>query len=106
MEEIPRGTSLAPLASPCFLLCSMGVETEGLSDYQGRAGIIPFYGGTFARSYSVSILFLVFSVYQYHCSQIHYRLFFFRGPECLILITVTVAVFYSQEFISGNAVHG
>ena len=32
--------SLAPLASPCFVLCLIGVETEGLLDYQGRAGII------------------------------------------------------------------
>ena len=33
-------TSLVPLAFPCFVLCSRGVETEGLLDYQGRAGII------------------------------------------------------------------
>ena len=39
MEEVPRRTSLAPLASPCFLLC-LGVEAERLLDYQGRAGII------------------------------------------------------------------
>ena len=38
MEEVPRRTSLAPLASPCFALCLIGVETEGLLDYQGRAG--------------------------------------------------------------------
>ena len=41
MEEVPRRTSLAPLASPCYLLGLMGVETEGLLDYQGRAVIIP-----------------------------------------------------------------
>ena len=40
MEEVPRRTSLAPLASPCFVLCLLRVETEGLLDYQGRAGII------------------------------------------------------------------
>ena len=40
MEEVPRRTSLAPLATPCFLLCFIGVETEGVLDYQGRAGII------------------------------------------------------------------
>ena len=33
-------TSLAPLASPCFVLCLIGAETEGLLDYEGRAGII------------------------------------------------------------------
>ena len=38
MEEVPSRTSLAPLASPCVLLCLIGVETEGLLDYQGRAG--------------------------------------------------------------------
>ena len=28
------------LCVPCFVLCSIAVETEGLLDYQGRAGII------------------------------------------------------------------
>ena len=40
MEEVPRRTSLAPLASPCCVLCLMVMETEGFFDYQGRAGII------------------------------------------------------------------
>ena len=40
LEQVPRRTSLVPLASPYFLLCLIGVETEGLLDYQGRAGII------------------------------------------------------------------
>ena len=40
MEEVPRRTSPAPLPSPCFVLCSIRVETEGLLAYQGRAGII------------------------------------------------------------------
>ena len=40
MEEVPRRTSLAPLASSCFVLSSTGVETEGLLDYQGRVGIM------------------------------------------------------------------
>ena len=40
MEEVPRRTSLVPLALPCFVLCLIGVETEGLLGYQGRAGII------------------------------------------------------------------
>ena len=40
MEEVPCRTSLAPLASPCYVLCLVGVETEGFVDYQGRAGII------------------------------------------------------------------
>ena len=40
MEEVPRRTSLAPLASPCFVLRLIRVETEGLLAYQGRAGII------------------------------------------------------------------
>ena len=29
MEEVPRRTSLAPLAFPCFVLCFIGVETAG-----------------------------------------------------------------------------
>ena len=33
-------TSLAPLVSPCFVLCLIGVETEGLLHYQCRAEII------------------------------------------------------------------
>ena len=40
MEEVPRRTLLALLASSCFVPCLIGVETEGLLDYQGRAGII------------------------------------------------------------------
>ena len=38
MEEVPCRTSLVPLTSPYLLLCLMGVETEGLLDYQGRGG--------------------------------------------------------------------
>ena len=40
MEEVPRRTSLVPLASPCFVLRLVGVETEALLDYQRRAGIM------------------------------------------------------------------
>ena len=56
MEEVPRRTSLVPLASPCFVVRLIGVETEALLDYQGGGGggSFPLYGGTFARSYSVS----------------------------------------------------
>ena len=34
---VPR---LYPIAFPCFILCLIGVETEGPLDYQGQAGII------------------------------------------------------------------
>ena len=44
MEEVPRCTSLARLASSYFVLCSAGMEAEGLLDYQGRAGIISIVG--------------------------------------------------------------
>ena len=40
MEEVPRRTSLVPLAFPLFVHCLIRVEAEGLLDYQGRAGII------------------------------------------------------------------
>ena len=40
MEEVPRRTSLVPLAFPCFAQYLIGVETEGLLDYQLRAGIM------------------------------------------------------------------
>ena len=40
MEEVPRRTSPVPLAFPCFVLRLIGVETEGVLDYQGRAGIM------------------------------------------------------------------
>ena len=52
MEEVPRRTSLVPLAFPCFLHFSIGVEFR-LPGAGG--GSFPLYGGTFARSYSVSI---------------------------------------------------
>ena len=38
MEEVPRRTSLVPLAFPCFLHWLIGVETKNVLDYQGRAG--------------------------------------------------------------------
>ena len=38
MEEVPCRTSLVPFAFPCFVHCFLGVETEGLLDYHGRAG--------------------------------------------------------------------
>ena len=40
MEEVPRRTSLSPLASSGFVIRLLRMETEGLLDYQGRAGII------------------------------------------------------------------
>ena len=39
MEEVPRRASLVPLAFPCFVPRLIGVETEALLVYQGRAGI-------------------------------------------------------------------
>ena len=54
MEEVLRRTSLVPLAFPCFVYCLIGVDKEGLLDYQGGRGSCALYGGTFARSYSVS----------------------------------------------------
>ena len=56
MEEVPRRTSLAPLASPCFVLCLIGMETNGRAFRLPGAGrgSFPLCGGTFARSYSVS----------------------------------------------------
>ena len=56
MAEVPRRTSLAPLASPYFVHCVKRVETEGLSSTRGGRGSFPWYGGTFARSYLVSTL--------------------------------------------------
>ena len=37
--EVPHCNALAPLASTCFVLCLVGVATEGLLDCQVRAGI-------------------------------------------------------------------
>ena len=56
MEEVPRGTLLVPLASPCFVLGLTGVETEGLWIQTTRGGLwsFPLCGGTFTRSHSVS----------------------------------------------------
>ena len=46
----------APLTSPCFVLCLVGVETEGLLGHQGRAGDHFHCTVDLTRSYSVSIL--------------------------------------------------
>ena len=40
MEEVPRRTSPVPPCVPLFVHCLIRVETEGLLDYQGQAGII------------------------------------------------------------------
>ena len=39
MEEVRCRTSLAPLASPCFIVSLLSLETEGLLTFQGRSGI-------------------------------------------------------------------
>ena len=40
MEEVPRRTSRAPLASPCLcLFVFISLERKGLLDFQGRRGI-------------------------------------------------------------------
>ena len=55
LEEVPRRTSLVPLAFPCFVHCLIGVETKERFRLPGAGGgSFPLYGGTFARSYSVS----------------------------------------------------
>ena len=38
LDEVPRRTSLVPLAFPCFVLRLIGLETKNVLDYQGRAG--------------------------------------------------------------------
>ena len=65
MEEVARRTSLVPLAFSCFVHCLIGVEAEGLLDYQGAGGgSFPLYGGTSARSYSALIRDLGVEIYQ------------------------------------------
>ena len=51
-KKFPRRTSLVPLAFPCFVLCLVGMKTEGLFRLPG--GLLPLFGGTFTQSYSVS----------------------------------------------------
>ena len=57
--EMNGGSSAPYLAcTPCvplFVHCLIRVEAEGLLDYGDGRGSFPLYGGTFARSYSVSI---------------------------------------------------
>ena len=38
MDAVPRRTSLVPLASPCFVLCLLGVETERAFRLPGEGG--------------------------------------------------------------------
>ena len=71
MEEVPGRTFLVP---PCVpLLCTLfnrpiGVETEGLLDYQGQAGIKSIV--RWNRSYSQSNLFAHFpSFFSSFCSE-------------------------------------
>ena len=39
MEEVLHRTSLAPSASPCFILLLVGLQTKGLWDFQGSCEI-------------------------------------------------------------------
>ena len=50
MEEVPRHTSLVPLASPCSILSLLSLKTEELFRLPGAGrGSFPLCGGTFAR---------------------------------------------------------
>ena len=40
MEEVPRRTSLVPLASPYFLLCFSGWKQKGFETTRGGWGLI------------------------------------------------------------------
>ena len=57
MEEVPRHTSLAPLVSPCLVLCCIGGNRRALR-LPGEAGIVCIVQRsskvTFAQSYSGS----------------------------------------------------
>ena len=52
MEEVPRRTSLVPLAFPCFVHSfNRGGNKERFRLPGAGGGSFPLYGGTFARSY-------------------------------------------------------
>ena len=56
MEEVPRRTSLVPLAFPLFYaLFNRGGNRRAFRLPGAGGGSFPLYGGTFARSYSVLI---------------------------------------------------
>ena len=56
MEEVPCRTSLVPLAFPCFRTFFIrGGNRRAFRPTGVGGGSFPLYGGTFARSYSVSI---------------------------------------------------
>ena len=57
MEEVPRRTSLVPLRSLVSTLFNRGGNKERFRLPGAGGGSFPLYGGTFARSYSVSIFF-------------------------------------------------
>ena len=77
MEEVLRRTSLVYFASPCFVLCLMGLETEGLLDYQkGRTGIISIVRGSLRPvifAVHESALCCSFTGDCYRSSKWHYR---------------------------------
>ena len=57
MEEVPRRTSLVPLAFPLVsTLFNRGGNKERFRLPGAGGGSFPLYGGTFSRSYSVSII--------------------------------------------------
>ena len=72
MEEVPRRTSLVPLAFPCFvLLFNRGGSGRAFRLPGAGGGSFPLYGGTFARSASVSTP--VFKIIAQKCSSVWFR---------------------------------
>ena len=69
MEEVPRRTSLVPLAFPCFCtLFNRGGNRRAFTLPGVGGGSFPLYGGTFARSYAVSTPF--FGKRQFSLSRV------------------------------------
>ena len=71
MEEVPRRTSLGPLAFPCLVLCLIGMETEGLLDYEGGREIISIVWWNLRP-----VIFVV--EYHWHRNQSEARHYYFR----------------------------
>ena len=63
MEEVLHRALLGPLASPCSRLSIKSLFSEGLSDYQARAGTTSTVcSGAFARSPAASIIEAEFAI--------------------------------------------
>ena len=108
MKEVLRCTSLAPLAVPLFCTLSNRAQTEGLVDYQGRAGIIsivPWGAQAFrSRKHSQGVILerRFTSLSPKNCGRIIYFGEFFFAGLVMSFVPINLIPKNSEELLFGS----